>query len=77
MSGYYPLPNAHAAFVADEKVRDYLLNPQHPDNSGKAGFYTSFGFSLRDWPTLAVVMAMLAQHAAMNWALDAPGLQCR
>ena len=45
MSGYYPLPNAHAAFVADEKVRDYLLNPQHPDNSGKAGFYTSWLFA--------------------------------
>ena len=63
MSGYYPLPNAHTAFVADEKVRDYLLNPQHPDNSGKAGFYTSFGFSLRDWPTLADA---LRKHAVTH-----------
>jgi hypothetical protein len=64
MSGYYrPLPNAHAAFVADAKVRDYLLNPQHPGNGGKAGFFTSYGFSLSDWPKLADA---LRQHAAAH-----------
>src|SRR5277367_3328968 len=36
MSGWRQLPNAHAAFVADAMVRDYLLNPQHPGNGGKA-----------------------------------------
>jgi hypothetical protein len=61
MSGIYrTLPNSHAAFVADAKVRDYLLNPQHPDNNGKATFFTSFGFSLHDWPKLA---AALRRHA--------------
>jgi hypothetical protein len=58
-----PLSNAHAAFVADEKVRDYLLNPQHPDNGGKAGFFTSFGFSLQDWPKLADA---LRKHAVTH-----------
>jgi hypothetical protein len=60
MSGWPPLPNAHAAFVADAKVRDYLLNPQHPGNGGKATYFTSFGFSLGDWPKLADA---LRQHA--------------
>jgi hypothetical protein len=63
MSGYYPLPNAYAAFVADEKVRDYLLNPQHPGNGGKAAFFTSFGFSHPDWPKLADA---LRRHAVTH-----------
>jgi hypothetical protein len=54
------LPNAHAAFVADAKVRDYLLDPSHPENGGKAGFYTSFGFTRRAWAELA---AALRRHA--------------
>ncbi len=33
------LPNAGAAVVAREKIRDYLLNPGHPDNGGKAAFF--------------------------------------
>src|SRR5215472_11099541 len=57
------LPNAHAAFVADAKIRDYLLNPRHPDNGGKAVFYTSFGFTLRAWPKLAEA---LRQHAVTH-----------
>ena len=61
--GPYPLPNAHAAFVADGKIRDYLLNPQHPGNGGKAGFFTSYGFSLRDWHKLAEA---LQKHAAAH-----------
>jgi hypothetical protein len=33
------LPNADKAIVEHKKVVDYLLNPAHPDNSGKAGFF--------------------------------------
>ena len=61
--GYYPLPNAHAAFVAEEKIRDYLLNPQHPGNGGKAGFFTSYGFSHRDWYRLGDA---LRKHAVQH-----------
>ena len=32
------LPNAHLAIVQQEKVKEYLLNPAHPDNGGKAAF---------------------------------------
>src|SRR6185312_10871844 len=35
------LPNAYSAIVPDEKVRDYLLDPAHSDNQGKAGFSTA------------------------------------
>ena len=30
------LPNAENAVVEREKIADYLLNPAHPDNGGKA-----------------------------------------
>jgi hypothetical protein len=34
------LPNAIQARVVPEKIADYLLNPVHPDNGGKAEFFT-------------------------------------
>lgn len=33
------LPNAQNAVVDREKIADYLLNPAHPDNGGKAKFF--------------------------------------
>jgi hypothetical protein len=75
MSGY-ALPNAHAALVADAKIRDYLLDPQHPGNGGKAGFYASFGFTLRDWPKLACQPRASAAltPAPVNLAMPCLGL---
>jgi len=53
MSGVGPpnvqLPNVYNAYVDDRKVRDYLLNPGHPQNNGKANFFQSFGFSQQHW----------------------------
>ena len=31
--------------IADEKIKGYLLNPEHRDNQGKAEFFFSRGFS--------------------------------
>lgn len=39
------LRHAHLAVVERHKVVDYLLNPAHPDNGGKAQFFESLGFS--------------------------------
>jgi len=33
------LPNAHFAVVDREKITEYLLNSEHPDNGGKAAFF--------------------------------------
>ncbi|MEJ7712567.1 MAG: DUF6883 domain-containing protein [Pyrinomonadaceae bacterium] len=33
------LPNAHLALVERGKITEYLLNPAHPDNGGKAPFF--------------------------------------
>lgn len=54
------LPNAHFAIVQREKVTEYLLNPEHPDNGGKAAFFVALGFSSNEWETLADVLRKLA-----------------
>ena len=47
--------------VEREKTADYLLNPAHPDNGGKAEFFFSLGFRREDWPVLAVALRKLAE----------------
>jgi hypothetical protein len=54
------LPYAEQAVVEREKITDYLLNPAHPDNSGKAPFFVSLGFRPDDWPALAAALCKLA-----------------
>ena len=38
------LPGAVDALITRDKVVDYLLNAAHPDNRGKAAFFTRWGF---------------------------------
>ncbi len=54
------LPNANQAVVEREKVAEYLLNPAHPDNAGKAAFFVSLGFRRDDSPALAEALRKLA-----------------
>ncbi|MHB8898707.1 MAG: DUF6883 domain-containing protein [Thermoguttaceae bacterium] len=35
------IPNAEQAVVTAEKVRDYLLNLEHPDGGSKAAWFRS------------------------------------
>lgn len=41
-----PIRNAHLAIVERRKVVEYLLNPSHPRNGGKARFFEALGFSI-------------------------------
>ena len=43
------LPNANNAIVERKKIVDYLLDPAHPDNSGKAEFLEALGFRRKEW----------------------------
>jgi hypothetical protein len=54
------LPNANNAVVDHEKIADYLLNPVHPDNGGKAGFFLGLGFRREQWKVLAAAFKVLA-----------------
>ena len=54
------LPGADKAIVSREKIADYLLNPAHPDNGGKADFFTQLGFQRNEWELLATALKVLA-----------------
>jgi hypothetical protein len=47
------LPNALLAIVDREKITDYLLNPAHPDNGGKAKIFLGLGFTAEQWQAFA------------------------
>jgi len=66
------LPNANGAVVAQAKIRDYLLNPAHPDNGGKAAFFISLGFDREGAAVLADSFKELARHADVSAKLDSP-----
>ena len=56
------LRNAHLAVVERQKVIDYLLNAAHPDNSGKAQFFESLGFSNAEPERLAAALRAVAEN---------------
>ena len=57
------LPNDHLATVDRRKVVEYLLNPAHPDNGGKARFFATLGFSL---DTVELLIGALRSIAAVT-----------
>ena len=57
------LSNACLAAVDREKITEYLLNPEHPDNGGKAAFFVALEFSRSGWETLANALLKLALMA--------------
>ena len=38
------LPNVHRAVIDSRKLVEYVLNPAHPRNGGKARFFNALGF---------------------------------
>lgn len=57
------LPNAGKAIVERSKIVDYLLAFDHPEGSGKAEFFTRFGFTVTEGESLA--NALIA-HARLH-----------
>jgi hypothetical protein len=49
----YADPKAREAVVETEKVRDYLLNPDHPEGKSKAVWFESLGYHRSRWRRLA------------------------
>jgi filamentous hemagglutinin len=58
------LPGADRAYVEFGKVRDYLLNAEHPQGASKAKFFAARGFVAKDWQVFA--SALVAQ-GRNNW----------
>lgn len=59
------LPNAGIGRVDTRKLSDYLLNPAHPDNGGKAAFFLGLGFARSDVATLGSALLSLAVEGTL------------
>ena len=68
--GSMKLPNLESAFVSEEKVTNYLLNPKHPDGASKAAFFDALGFSAENWQELALALLRLAETAPVARCVD-------
>ena len=66
------MPNAQNATASREKIVDYLLNPAHPDNGGKAEFFTQLGFRREQWEILATALRNLAASGEVTRAAESP-----
>jgi len=64
------LPNAHLAVVEREKITEYLLDPEHPDNGGKAAFFAALEFSRSDWETFANALRRAALMADVTDSME-------
>lgn len=60
------LPNAHLALAEREKILECLLNPNHPDNGGKAAFFVAQGFRRSGWRELAAAFRRLARTSEVT-----------
>lgn len=60
------LPAADRAVVEQAKVVDYLLNPWHSGNGGKADFFVGVGFNRTGWQVFALALRRLAEIGAVS-----------
>lgn len=60
------VPNAALAYAEQTKIVDYLLNPEHPDNGGKAAFFHRLGFTRERWQEMAQVLCELVAANSVN-----------
>jgi hypothetical protein len=64
------LPNLGSAIIEREKIVDYLLNPAHPDNGGKAAFFLSLGFNQDNWQKLALAFRGLVEKVEIAKSVE-------
>ena len=57
------MPNASAAWVEETKIREYLLNLNHPVGAAKAKFFRNRGFSAEQW---AIMRNALVTQGVVN-----------
>jgi len=58
---WMPIPDSERVVVAVEKVRDYLLNLDHPDGGSKAVWFHSLGYAHAEWLQLADDLLAIAR----------------
>ncbi len=62
----------HRLVVDRDKIVDYLLNPTHPDNGGKAAFFEALGFRRGEWDQLAAALRLSAANAEAVQSMESP-----
>ncbi len=66
------LPNPDTAIVEEGKILEYLLNPEHPCNGGKAGFFFALGFRRETPQALAGALRELAVGGSVVKNVETP-----
>jgi hypothetical protein len=66
------LPNVQLALVEPEKIADYILNPAHPDNGGKATFFLGLGFRRNECGPLAAAFRKVAESHPVAKSMASP-----
>jgi len=64
------VPSAIVARVDRQKINEYLLNREHPDNGGKAEFFIGLGFTSENWETLADALRSLAVNSPVTQRME-------
>ena len=64
------LPNANLALVERQKIVEYLLNREHPENGGKAEFFIALGFGTNDWEKMAAALRVLAINSSVSLTVE-------
>ncbi len=67
-----PFPLAEHASVAEEKIRDYLLNLAHPVGGSKAAWFASIGYTTENWQDLAEALLEVARTSEEYVAEPSP-----
>lgn len=64
------LPNAEAADIPLRKMRDYLLDLEHPEGRSKAAFFLAMGFHPDRWELLANAVREMIAHTQVTQTLE-------
>lgn len=64
------LPNVESAIIPPAKMRDYLLDPEHPEGGGKAAFFLAMGFHPDRWQLLADAIRELIVQTPITQTLE-------
>jgi hypothetical protein len=67
-----PFPNAEHAVIAEEKVRDYLLNASHPNGGSRAVWFAGIGYTSDNWQDLASDLLQLGRTSEDFIAKSSP-----
>jgi hypothetical protein len=71
------LPDADRAIVEESRVRQYLLNPLHPDGGSKAVFFLARHFNAEHWHDLCDALIVHARNNQVTRSVQTQwGLRC-